>query len=332
MKTLTCCAVLLLTAASAFADDTTRLWYTRPATEWNQALPVGNGRLGAMVFGGVQEERIQLNEDTVWAGEYRDRVNPQAAAVAGRGAAPADGGARRGGAGARRQDDGVDPEADAAVPDRRRPPAVVPAAGRLHAVRARPRHRHGRCARPLRVGRRHVHARGVLLRGAPGDRDQARERHAREAVVLGHAPPRAGRGDAHGRRRPARDAGLGDPADDQLRPRTPDGRGLPRGDAGGCHRRAHAQRGNARLRGRRGLGRARGGRRHHVARKGPGGRVRTRDRRRHRRPVRQDARRAGPGRLARGARGRLPAPLPPRRASPRRARVATCRPTRGSSA
>ncbi len=53
MKTLTCCAVLLLTAASAVADDTTRLWYRQPAAAWNQALPVGNGRLGAMVFGGV---------------------------------------------------------------------------------------------------------------------------------------------------------------------------------------------------------------------------------------------------------------------------------------
>jgi alpha-L-fucosidase 2 len=63
----------------AGASDLT-LWYRRPAAEWNQALPIGNGRLGAMVFGGVQEERLQLNEDSIWAGEYRDRVNPQAAA------------------------------------------------------------------------------------------------------------------------------------------------------------------------------------------------------------------------------------------------------------
>jgi alpha-L-fucosidase 2 len=62
------------------SDLTPRLWYRQPAANWNQALPIGNGRLGAMVFGGVQEERLQLNEDTVWAGEYRDRVNPQAAA------------------------------------------------------------------------------------------------------------------------------------------------------------------------------------------------------------------------------------------------------------
>jgi alpha-L-fucosidase 2 len=45
-----------------------QLWYDKPATQWTQALPVGNGRLGAMVFGGIEKERIQLNEDSVWAG------------------------------------------------------------------------------------------------------------------------------------------------------------------------------------------------------------------------------------------------------------------------
>ncbi len=49
-------------------DPCTLLWYTSPANEWEEALPVGNGRLGAMVFGGVEEERIQLNEDTYWSG------------------------------------------------------------------------------------------------------------------------------------------------------------------------------------------------------------------------------------------------------------------------
>ncbi|MCD6303471.1 MAG: glycoside hydrolase family 95 protein, partial [Planctomycetes bacterium] len=53
-----------------------RLWYRQPAKKWVEALPVGNGRLGAMVFGGVDTERIQLNEETVWAGRpiKRDRV------------------------------------------------------------------------------------------------------------------------------------------------------------------------------------------------------------------------------------------------------------------
>ena len=44
------------------------LWYLEPATKWNEVLPIGNGRLGAMIFGGVAEEHLQLNEDTVWAG------------------------------------------------------------------------------------------------------------------------------------------------------------------------------------------------------------------------------------------------------------------------
>lgn len=56
-----------------------RLWYRQPAANWNEALPIGNGRLAAMVFGGPQSERIQLNEDTIWAGEKRDRINPEGA-------------------------------------------------------------------------------------------------------------------------------------------------------------------------------------------------------------------------------------------------------------
>jgi alpha-L-fucosidase 2 len=44
------------------------LWYTQPAQKWTEALPVGNGRLGAMVFGGLEQERLQFNEDTLWTG------------------------------------------------------------------------------------------------------------------------------------------------------------------------------------------------------------------------------------------------------------------------
>lgn len=54
------------------------LWYDKPATEWVEALPVGNGRLGAMVFGGIGHERLQLNEDTLYAGGPYQQVNPQA--------------------------------------------------------------------------------------------------------------------------------------------------------------------------------------------------------------------------------------------------------------
>ncbi len=60
-------------------DNALRLWYRQPAREWVQALPVGNGRLAAMVFGDVGREHLQLNEDTVWSGEKRDRGNPEAA-------------------------------------------------------------------------------------------------------------------------------------------------------------------------------------------------------------------------------------------------------------
>ena len=49
-----------------------RLWYTRPAADWHEALPLGNGRLGMMVFGGVEEERVQLNEETFWSGAPYD--------------------------------------------------------------------------------------------------------------------------------------------------------------------------------------------------------------------------------------------------------------------
>lgn len=45
-----------------------KLWYTKPAVKWTEALPIGNGRLGAMIFGGVETERIQFNEETLWTG------------------------------------------------------------------------------------------------------------------------------------------------------------------------------------------------------------------------------------------------------------------------
>ncbi len=54
------------------------LWYKQPASVWTEALPVGNGRLGAMVFGGIQQERLQLNEDTLWSGAPSNWNNPEA--------------------------------------------------------------------------------------------------------------------------------------------------------------------------------------------------------------------------------------------------------------
>ncbi|MSR45033.1 MAG: glycoside hydrolase family 95 protein [Phycisphaerales bacterium] len=55
------------------------LWYRQPAASWTDALPVGNGRLGAMVFGGVREERIQLNEDSLWEGNGNRHSIPESA-------------------------------------------------------------------------------------------------------------------------------------------------------------------------------------------------------------------------------------------------------------
>src|SRR6188768_2787312 len=56
-----------------------KLWYKQPARNWNEALPLGNGRLGAMVFGGTTEELIQLNEETLWSGgPTNSNANPNA--------------------------------------------------------------------------------------------------------------------------------------------------------------------------------------------------------------------------------------------------------------
>jgi alpha-L-fucosidase 2 len=68
-------------SAACTLDTTNCLWYKQPATGWTEALPIGNGRLAGMVFGGVPIERIQLNEGTIWAGEKRDRNNPAGAAA-----------------------------------------------------------------------------------------------------------------------------------------------------------------------------------------------------------------------------------------------------------
>ena len=54
------------------------IYFRKEAEEWNQAFPIGNGFLGAMVFGNVAKERIQVNEDSVWSGGFSNRVNPDA--------------------------------------------------------------------------------------------------------------------------------------------------------------------------------------------------------------------------------------------------------------
>lgn len=59
-------------------SDKNNMYYDTPANNWNEALPIGNGRLGAMIFGSLEKEQFQLNEDSVWYGGYRDRNNPDA--------------------------------------------------------------------------------------------------------------------------------------------------------------------------------------------------------------------------------------------------------------
>lgn len=49
-------------------EDNMQLHYDKPASSWTEALPLGNGSLGAMIFGGLETERLQLNEDTLWSG------------------------------------------------------------------------------------------------------------------------------------------------------------------------------------------------------------------------------------------------------------------------
>ena len=67
---------LWLQVARAATDASTILWYAEPAEEFNAALPIGNGRLGAMVYGYTDSERIGLNEDSLWSGKFQNRVNP----------------------------------------------------------------------------------------------------------------------------------------------------------------------------------------------------------------------------------------------------------------
>ncbi|MCU4676926.1 glycoside hydrolase family 95 protein [Catenovulum sp. 2E275] len=71
---------MMLAKAYAKQDinPNSQLWYDQPATQWVEALPIGNGRLGAMVFGGIGMEQIQLNEDTLWAGGPYNPANPNA--------------------------------------------------------------------------------------------------------------------------------------------------------------------------------------------------------------------------------------------------------------
>jgi hypothetical protein len=79
MKLFTTSVPILWLAAitATAADPATALWFATPATKFEQSLPLGNGRMGAMIFGGVDEERIVLNESSLWSGspDANDRAN-----------------------------------------------------------------------------------------------------------------------------------------------------------------------------------------------------------------------------------------------------------------
>lgn len=70
-----CCTSGKITAQS---NNNLKLWYDSPARQWVEALPLGNGSLGAMVFGDPIHERFQLNEETVWGGSPHNNTNPKA--------------------------------------------------------------------------------------------------------------------------------------------------------------------------------------------------------------------------------------------------------------
>lgn len=82
MVSLVSFLILSCFAASGFgAESQLSLWYDKPATAWEQALPIGNGRMGAMIFGGVAKERLQFNESTLWTGVPHDYSHPEAVEV-----------------------------------------------------------------------------------------------------------------------------------------------------------------------------------------------------------------------------------------------------------
>lgn len=87
VRKMICFVIIVVTCSSVYGneEDTRqdtcndlRLWYQTPAMQWTDALPVGNGRLGCMVFGDVEKERIQFNEDSLWTGAPHDYSHPDA--------------------------------------------------------------------------------------------------------------------------------------------------------------------------------------------------------------------------------------------------------------
>ena len=79
-RILVCLVTVAASAAFAFSPDTT-VWLAKPAKNFLESTPLGNGRLGAMDFGGIEEERVALNEDSLWSGSVQDADRTNAAAA-----------------------------------------------------------------------------------------------------------------------------------------------------------------------------------------------------------------------------------------------------------
>ena len=188
---------------------------SRAGTDWLRALPIGNGRLGAMVFGNVDVERLQLNEDTIWAGGPYDQSNT--AGRRGAGADPAGVFANQWGQAQTLIDQNMlgIPVGAAGVPDHGQPAADVRRRElRGVGVHAVPGPEHGRGRRQLPAERCAVPARDARQRTGPGDRGAADRGPGRLDHVLrdvrqpaahhGVQPGRRDRRDRRGLRRPAR--------------------------------------------------------------------------------------------------------------------------------
>ena len=79
LKTYLAVATLAFTGCQSAnnAGETAELWYAQPAKEWMESLPIGNGRLGAMTYGGIEEETLALNESSMWSGQFNEnRIDP----------------------------------------------------------------------------------------------------------------------------------------------------------------------------------------------------------------------------------------------------------------
>ena len=195
-----------LTGEAPAPASTLSLWYRTPASdhpllsmaasreirqaasaEWVRALPVGNGRLGAMVFGGIVHERLQLNEDTSVGGPAVRSGQPRRERRAPRSQAPARRAQILRGGEARRSEGDVEAARADAVPDGRRSRADVPGGRFRRELPTRSRPRDGNGSRVLHQRWRDVLARGVRERPRPGHRRAADRQPSRTDLLRGPA-------------------------------------------------------------------------------------------------------------------------------------------------